>query len=155
MKTMFVLMLAIALGVGGWVLPAEAGKVAMTDQELDGVSAGDVAVATGQSGLGSGSSSASDGSNSARVSVVVSSPPLANQVCIGVNIVCVSSTDSRDLGISLGLVGDNIAPLGIKKTKADTSATRTPGGTEIGCRQAGCIHQIPVLGSLFVKQAKP
>ena len=34
------LILVIALGIFGWVLPARAGKVMMTDQELDGVSGG-------------------------------------------------------------------------------------------------------------------
>ncbi len=37
---LWALVLVVALGIVGWVLPAQAGKVVMTDQELDEVSGG-------------------------------------------------------------------------------------------------------------------
>ena len=72
------LILVIALGIFGWVLPARAGKVMMTDQELDGVSGGAKSVVTVVTG---NSSATAAGKSAAAVVTPVGSAAAANFGC--------------------------------------------------------------------------
>ena len=139
------LMLVVALGVFGMVLPAGAAKVQLSDLEMDEVSGGDSAAAASQAGLGrataSSSSNGIDGPTTSSTSAVVSSS-IATAAASGINAV-VAAIAGLHKALATAGAGTNQDPAGSKKTKESATNSVTPGSTQIGVRHGKCVGICP------------
>jgi hypothetical protein len=136
------LMMVVALAVFGWVLPAGAGKIQLTDQELDAVGAGDSAAAASQVGLGSANASSAsngiDGPTATSASVVVTNPTNAAAAASGANASVIVNAGTH-AGTAGAAAGSNVDPLGTKGTKfSKLKAEWTPGLVQIGISHGLC-----------------
>ena len=138
----WVLILAVGLAGYGWVPPAGAAKIQLTDQELDAIGAGDSSVAVAQVGLGSASGS----SFSSGIDGITNTTARANFADVipvasasGSNPITSTNAGNKLLLDGTAMAGTNVPPFGNKEDIAEIRVLRNPGRAEFGCRGGGCV----------------